>query len=1171
MRLITYMGLVARRIWSKRGILVGSLLGATLVAALLAIVPLYEASVQAVDLRFTVRGATSDAVDVGVVVPYVDYSPVTAAGNRDLVGERAEALLAGWYPERIERVQTREVVVIPLNFDWYGIADLWRDDIAAAIEDEVDPAQWPPPPYPQPPQEATVTRILTSPMLTDRLTVLAGAIPTATPNLIGDPAQPVAMTLGKDIATTMGVEVGDQFLLRPFSGLRSVFELVEVAAIVEAADPGDKLWGVDQPGSLFYLSPENFDFWATAHPVPAESDAWLRPTRGFPGIAAIQRWTIGFDPETLRIEDLDSIRAAIAQFRTDVAAGSDGTVVANSSLPQLLDRFDVRSVVIGAPILAILALVVGGALYFLIYTAALTLEREGPEMALLRTRGASTWQTVGIHLAQSLAIAVIAAIAAPYVARWLVGLTGRVPPLSDLTGGRPLEVAQRRPLQPFLIGGATLTFLSMGLAIIPFARRRVLELRSLAARPGGKSVWQRYNLDLFAIALSLVVLFQIWQRGFINFAEDEAKLDPLAIVFPVLLLFTGSLALLRVLPWLLRLVGWAMTKARSMALALPGWHLGRNPIPYGRLALLVWLTTGLGAFALTYANTLDSSFGDRAAFATGADVRIVGDGAGYLETPQGAIGAAVLRTSGAPRNVRSRQAEALAIRPEEFAGVVKWRDDFGGSPEATFAALRPDGPPRVGMELPALATAVTIEGVVIPRPWAEQVAREAEQPDQLMRLLMKISDARGRMWTMAADQDWVDTEWRTASVDLAEGLNRNYFTAPEPPLSIHSVWVERSESFGGDLVIGGESLLVRRFVIETDTGPVTLDGEFAELTPRNGFAVVNDVDAGEAVRAFYSAIPPGETTPSPAVRAASPLAATGRAQLWELPRVVTRANPVPHLRWVPDRVKVLLDLEQAAQAGLGVGDTGFFSIAGEIVGVEMAGYVDVIPTMTDARTTGLIVTDLDGLSAHLNGEATWSHRSALARIEGPDELWIATDEPDAVIRQINAQYPENQSPDQVLSVEANAAEVASRPVQVGLVAILFVGAAVSVVLALAGVTSYVLLAVSRRTREMGVLRALGFGRGGVAATFAIEQVAVLGLGALIGTIGGVALMRTMLPFLQLGETAVDIQPSIRLAVAWPLLLGYLVIVAGLLIGSVIWATRRVSATRMSEVLREVER
>ena len=138
-------------------------------------------------------------------------------------------------------------------------------------------------------------------------------------------------------------------------------------------------------------------------------------------------------------------------------------------------------------------------------------------------------------------------------------------------------------------------------------------------------------------------------------------------------------------------------------------------------------------------------------------------------------------------------------------------------------------------------------------------------------------------------------------------------------------------------------------------------------------------------------------------------------------------------------------------------------------------------------------------------------------------------------------------------------------------AILFVGAITSVVLALAGVTGYVLLAVSRRAREMGVLRALGFQRRGVAATFAVEQLAVLGLGAVIGVLGGIALMRTMIPFLQLGETAEDIEPSIVLAVDTGVLGLYVAVVAGLMIASVIWATRRVSARRMSEVLREVER
>ncbi len=53
MKFVTYMGLVARRLLAKRGILIGSFLGATLVIALLVVVPLYQDSVKAVDLRFS--------------------------------------------------------------------------------------------------------------------------------------------------------------------------------------------------------------------------------------------------------------------------------------------------------------------------------------------------------------------------------------------------------------------------------------------------------------------------------------------------------------------------------------------------------------------------------------------------------------------------------------------------------------------------------------------------------------------------------------------------------------------------------------------------------------------------------------------------------------------------------------------------------------------------------------------------------------------------------------------------------------------------------------------------------------------------------------------------------------------------------------------------------------
>lgn len=1172
MKLVTYLGLVVRRVWAKKGILFGSLLGATLVTALLVVVPLYEASVQAVDLRFTMESASADDVDMTAFSTMNSYDAATGASNRLVVTDAQQRWLLPYYPTNEERSQTRELVVIPTGpgtgADWFGAAEQWQLQIEQFTAEAVPQEEWPQPPYPRPPQEATQVRIFTSPDLEQRVVAVEGEIPGPLLGLLpDDPSAPLPIAIGETVAQRTGFGVGDTFFLKPFSGLPTTFEYVEVAGIVVAADADDTIWGVDQPSAMVYLDQQTFDAWTGPIVIDPNEDPWERPQRGFVNTPVTQRWRMSLDTEAVRLEQLSELESVIGQFRAEVAKESGGTVPTNTFLPLLIDAFSIRSVVIGGPILAMLALVVGGAIYFLVYTAAMTVEREGNEIALFKSRGASSWQTVGIHLGQSLVVALVAAALAPFVSRFLVGMTGRIPPLSDLTGGGSLDVSQVRSVAPFLVTGVVITFVAMGVAVFPFARRGVLSLRALAARPGTLSVWQRYNLDLFAIALSLVILFQLSQRGFVNTTGEEVTLDPLAIVFPVLLLFAGALILLRLFPFLLRFVGWLMTKARGMSLALPGWHLGRNPVPYGRLALLVWVTTGLGAFALTYAATLQQSFSDRAAFVAGADVRIVAPEAGYLDVQETATGAAVLRTDGAPRQ-SGRRAEAIAMRPDEFASVVAWRDDFGAAtPQEVFSPLRDNGTvPDVGVEIPVEATLVSVDGVVVPRDLREKAELGTTEPDTGHRLLIKVIDARGRVWTMAAEEDLTDAGWTTATIDLTTGLNSNYTSPPEPPLAIHSMWVERSERTSS-LVVNGSSILLGEFyaVADDELTPLDLD----EMSALNQLQVRSAVPGDTAARALYAAVPQGDPAPLEEAILASPLYAEGEVTMWATPDQRTRANTaVPQLRRIPEDLRVLLDSEAAAISGLNIGDQSSYSVGGQVFNGELVGFVDKVPTMLDGTKQGVMVLDLDALNAWLNGQATWSLAGNLSRIEAPQELWMAADNPDAAARRVVAQLPDGA--EQVYTIEKTAASFTSRPVQVGLVAILFVGAATGVVLALAGVTGYVLLAVTRRAREMGVLRALGFERRGVGATFAIEQFVVIGLGAVIGTVGGIALVWVLIPFLQLGETAEVIEPEIVVTVPWAQLLGYIAIVGALLILSVVWATRRVSVRRMSEVLREVQ-
>jgi hypothetical protein len=1153
MRAATYLGLVLRRIWTRRLMLLGSFLGATLVIALLVVLPLYEASVSAVDLLFTFRQAPDSSVDLTAVATSTEYDGEFADTAAATV-EKHAAPLRPWYPEIDERTVSREFFVIPLGFpDWLAQAEEWRE--AGADPETV--------PYPFPPPEATQLRLFTAPDLTERIEVLEGELlETQDPR---DSREPILeLVLGEGLARLTGTTVGDRFVVRPFASQPDWFEIVEVGGIARAVDPTAVIWEGFDPGRLAYLSRDAFDTWAVSFQLTDPTvDPWLRSERGFRRITASSTFTLHLDREAVTLENVQDLTGAVTGFIRNVAREEGIRTV--TQLPGIIEDFDVRTVVFGAPILAMLALIVAGALYFLIYMASLTLEREAEELSLLRLRGATPFQTVGIHLMQSVILAGGAMLLAPAVARFMVSLTGRIPPMSTLTGGEALTVVQGRSLVPFVVAGGVMTFAAMGLAILPMARRNVLELRALASRPARQSFWQRYYIDVFLVVLAAVILWELRRQGIVDTDPEDLGLDPFSVAAPALFLFSGALLLLRVLPLVLRAIGWVMTRLRGMGSALPGWHLGRNPVPYGRLALLVWLTTGFGAFALTYAVTLETSYDDRASFAAGADLRIVGDEAGYLEAPSGTIGSPVYRSLGAPR-LTSRPAELLAVRPDDFAEVVAWRPDFGAdAPADLFGPGTLGEEADWGIELPSGTTALRMEALLVPPSWADREERGAPDP---VRVMVRVADEVDRLRIFAFDGPFDDTGWQTLDLDLSGGRALNGpFDDDGGDLAIQALWLERDGQTGQAL--DPSELLIARIAAvgsygEQDLGPVVTD----EFTANEGFGVESGERGDYAANAYYAEVPPEVSRPSQAEIEASPLFREGPVTRWEVPGR-NRSQPVPFLARDPDPLPFLLDREAASIAGLGIGAETVVGVDTEEIDAEIAGLVELVPTTGDPRYGGVVVTRLDGLLQWLDHAPPWSLSGTIARWAKPNELWVETDDPNTTTRLLLAEY--GAEPDEVITARGVSADFSSRPIQVGLVSILLLGTGAGVVLALAGVTGYVLIAVRRRFREMGVLRALGFRRRGVAGTFAVEQLVVLGLGAVVGVLAGIGLMRLMIPFLQLGEDAADLIPPAIMVVSWPRLGLYLGVLTVLLVTSVLWSTRTVSARRLSEVLREVER
>ncbi|HUG75042.1 MAG TPA: ABC transporter permease, partial [Acidimicrobiia bacterium] len=438
-------------------------------------------------------------------------------------------------------------------------------------------------------------------------------------------------------------------------------------------------------------------------------------------------------------------------------------------------------------------------------------------------------------------------------------------------------------------------------------------------------------------------------------------------------------------------------------------------------------------------------------------------------------------------------------------------------------------------------------------------------PKDGVRLMARLVDDRGQYRIHTADAAFGDGHWRTALLDLSGAAALNGPFEDAGSLVLQSVWVERDSVTGASLTAG--ELLLDRWEVVSPAGVDSLEAALADQFGAQEGLQVSRVPGTTASSTFYADVPEGVEVPASIVTD-SPLARDHEVTMWTFPSR-NRGEPVPNLRASPEPIRVVLDRSAANAAGLVIGDETVFGFAGVQAPGTLVGYIDVVPTTGDPRYLGAMIVRMDAYRFWANPNPSWSLAGTVSRTETPNELWVRTDDVDGTVRALLAGYGEE--PPAVFTATGEAAAFSSRPIQVGLVAILFIGTGAGVVLALAGVTGYVLVAVRRRYREMGVLRALGFRRRGVAGTFALEQMVVLGVGAVIGVGAGIGLMRLMIPFLQLGEGARAILPAATMEVAMGRLGIYLAIVAGLLVISVLASTRSVSARRLSEVLREVER
>ena len=1068
-----------RRMAGNWRLLVSVAIGTVVAAAILSSTALYSEAIRDLGLDFALEHHDRAALDVHVTQTTVPVDATSYQRGRARVDPTIDGALSGAITDHVRQVSTATFFpTLPGEAVATG-----NDRPRAFLRFRSD--------------------------VESRLVVVAGAWPDPAPDANGS-ALPVAV--GRETAERNGMAIGTRFELHPFWDEEAAPVPVEVVAIVEARDLGDPYWGGDAEAIDRRTSS-----WETYAFLLPEATLFGAVSELLPGIQADLS-------DDYRV-DLDALSARTA---IDVADGldngarqlgaSESRFRLKTDLVEVLRTYDRKLFFTQVPLLILLLQIAGIVAYYLLMVSTMLVERQASEIALLRSRGATTGQLLAQYSVEALILAALAVLAGPPLAALVISGLGQTPAFEQLSGGGFLAVHVSATAYLLAVGGALIAFFALMVPAWRVTRSTMVELRRQTARPRSTPLFLRYYLDVMLVLATALVLWQVSRREdlFTTSIFGDLQSEPLLLFMPAVFLVTVGVVFLRLFPLVLRGAAALLTRTPSTAVLVGIRSLVRNPTHYTRLILLLMFATGVGMFGASFSRTLDRSYDDRAAYAAGADVRVLdlrglpADGDAETRAGLGGFGAeaaspVVRTTASASTQAGQENVTVLGIEPSTFREVAFFRNDFAStSLDAITSTLEPNGAASPGWPIEGAPTAIGA--------WVQ-----APSISGRVSVAVRVRDVRGvytdvELGVMRPEQP-VTEGWTFAWAPLPTG------DALQPPLELISYFVVPRGSIAaseGAVLLG--AVMATEARLETGSNPdEPVTAAFEGAYPVSAFASVEGLTTLEGYRPVASGdrfVADRETPPGfdGAVRYS-----------WVDAR---RGPPVRGLQLASDvgPMQAFLLERTASALELEPGDSFAMLVGSRFVEAELAGVVELFPTVRVDASAGLAIVNLDRLLYTLN-------RLPGVRGTAPNEAWFAAADPAAVVEALGAA---GVAPGDILDIDTERLAQQEDPlVAAGWQGILAIAFGAVLLLSAIGFLVYSYLTAQERALEFAILRTLGFSRVQVFGVVAFEQLFVIVAGMGLGTVVGLQVGRQMMRLLGTDERGAEVLPPFILGVSWP--------------------------------------
>ena len=976
-----------------------------------------------------------------------------------------------------------------------------------------------------------------APRLYDHATIVAGESPRESGTRVRDDVLEVEAIIPSDAAELFGVAPGDRLVAVPprTEEFRNITVLI--SGVFERDDPDHRLWRMERD---FLNSATGPTFRTTPFHVSERTfmEVLGPATRRMSGVYS---WLLVVDRDRLTANNAERALSDVVNMNR-VLGSTLGAYRQTTELDDALREYHQRLFFSKLPMFVVFSLIAVVILYYVAILSNLAVEDRKTEIALLRSRGATSGQIMAVFAIEGGTIAVAAFVLGPLLAMAVVSLLGFAPAFSDLTdSGRLPAVLSTNAFLLSLLGGL-LAFFALMAPAIQAARLGVTRSRQLGARPDTQPRFQRYYVDVALLLIGMMLLYQLNHQGSVVARNlvGEVEANQLFIILPGFIMIAAAIVILRLFPLAMKAGSGLLGRWLPVGPALGVWQMARDASHYSRLSLLLVLTAGLGIFAASFGGTLDRSFRERVMFSTGSDFRLEGfrttvrerrtipsstrirqPRAEMVESYERVAGvelaSPVLRGRG--RDLTTAFGETfvmLAVDPDTFPEVAWFRDDFADeSMHDLVRSIKVQDPPQ-GIVLPDDAVAL-------------QVRFRPDRRHASVSLTARVVNGRGQHFTYDLG-NLTDEGWSVRQVYLGT-------PAPAGPLvltslRVHETVFERTLESGALLI---DDISVTRRAAD----PVVIE-TFDEV---DGWAIIRA--ASESKADGLQGLAEG---PESSSRSALFSWTSGRSRS---PRGIFHGSG-------QQLFPVLANKAFTDVTGHSRGDSFEITASGYRLPVILSDTISMFPTITDLDEP-LLVGDWPAISRYANLSPVITELMA-------NEVWISTPDDGSgagLSSRLNGIGGYSYG-----NLQDRSAQLASSKidplVEAGWKALLFIAFSAVLLLSSMGFLIHAYVSFRSRRLQYALLRTVGASMRQLMTMVWLEQTLVVVVGLGLGTWLGGRLGDIILPFLAHDDFGGRVMPPYRMEVGWEaLLISYagMVAVFAIIIMSIVWLVHRISLQR----------